>query len=231
MEGIIYKVTCTKTNKVYIGETISPLKWRKWEHEYCALVKNLKRKFYDSIRKHGKENFTWEIIETIVENDPQKMHEKLDEKEKFWIDHYDSIKNGYNTIYGSPIKTGNNIGKNNPSYVEININEEEYFKKAGEGLNRQELANYFGIPERHMKIWRKRMADKDPLSKLAFMNLDIERKKKSAKHNKAINKYANHIENIKAMVSLNISMRAISKQLNIPYAAINRIIHRDLQIQ
>lgn len=231
MTGVIYKVICTKTNKVYIGETVAPLKMRKWEHEYCALVKNLKRKFYDSIRKHGKESFVWQTIEVIEELDPQKMHDILDEREKFWIDHYDSIKNGYNTTYGSPIKKGNNIGENNPAYVNIDIDINDYFKKASEGLNRKQLADHFGINERHMKIWRKRMCDKDPLNKLAFMNLDIERKKRSSLHNKAINKYSKHIEDIKIMLSNNISMREMSRKLNIPFAAINRIIHRDLKIQ
>jgi len=63
------------------------------------------------------------------------------------------------------------------------------------------------------------------------MNLDIERKKKSAERNKAINKYSKHIEDIKTMMSSNISMREMSRKLNIPFAAVNRIIRRDLQIQ
>ena len=228
---MIYKSTCKTNNKVYIGETIAEFKWRIWEHNHYAKSKKKKNKFHNALCKYGENDFAWEILETIEETDPQKMHDKLDEREKFWIDHYDSIKNGYNTVYGSPIRIGNNIGKNNPAYVKINIDENEYFKKAAEGLNRQQLAKYFGIPERHMKIWRKRMCDKDPLNKLAFMNLDSERKKKSAEHNKAINKYVHHIENIKTMVSLNISMREISKQLNIPFVAVNRIIHRDLKVQ
>lgn len=229
MTGIIYKALCMSTEKIYIGQTIHNLKQRIKKHFYeSGLKRTQSNKFYNAIRKYGNHDFIWEILERFEENDEQIMANRLDEREKFWIDHYDSIKNGYNTIYGSPIKEGNCLGENNPAYVEINVNEEEYFMKANEGWNRQQLANYFGIPDRHMKIWRKRMIAKDPMYKLRFANIDLKRKKKSSDHLKAINKYSHYIEDIKKMMTDNISIREMERRLKIPFQAIYRIIHRDL---
>jgi len=75
------------------------------------------------------------------------------------------------------------------------------------------------------------MVNKDATYKLAFMNLEINRKKKSAEHNKVVNKYSKHIEDVKTMRNKNISMRKISESLNIPFSGLRRLIHRDLQIQ
>ena len=48
-------------------------------------------KFYRAVRKYGAENF---VIEAIDFADTQ---EELDKKEKYYIDLFDSVKNGYNT--------------------------------------------------------------------------------------------------------------------------------------
>jgi len=78
-------------NKVYVGQTNNPTK-RKYEH-----MKNVqdghKGILYYSIRKHGEENFLFEVIEEC--ND----HES-NEREMFWIKHYDSFENGYNLTTG-----------------------------------------------------------------------------------------------------------------------------------
>lgn len=235
MTGIIYRAICVVNKKVYIGQTINKLKFRIYDHIYSADYCQNQRthKFYNAIRKHKKENFTWEIVETIEKNDVEELFCELDSREKFWIDYYDSIKNGYNIVYGSSTIRGNTrdlrlFGADNPAYVEININEEEYFVKANEGLNRQQLADYFGIPDRHMKIWRKRMIAKDVKYKQKFLVLDSIRKKRSSEHNKVIHKYASHIEDIKSMRLNNISMRKISEKFNIPFSGLRRLIHRDL---
>lgn len=48
---------------------------------------------YQAFKKYGLENFTFEEIEEV----PQ---DKLDEREKYWINYYDSYKNGYNSTLG-----------------------------------------------------------------------------------------------------------------------------------
>lgn len=96
--GIIYKATNNINNKVYIGQTIQPLNTRKSIHKYHALNDNSKEyknnHFYNAIRKYGWENFSWEVIDTA------DTYEELDNKERYWINHYDSINNGYNIRIG-----------------------------------------------------------------------------------------------------------------------------------
>lgn len=96
---IVYKVTNIKNNKVYIGQTIRNLESRKRQHLlYATNEKYYSRfncKFYEAIRKYGKENFEWEDVcqcNTI---------EDLNEKEKLFIKEYDSFgDNGYNLTNG-----------------------------------------------------------------------------------------------------------------------------------
>lgn len=93
--GIIYKITNKVNNKVYIGQTIRPMQERFNRHMYDALKNpNPTIYFQRAIKKYGKENF---YIEQI---DSAETKEELDVKEKYWIEKYDSINNGYNTAIG-----------------------------------------------------------------------------------------------------------------------------------
>lgn len=237
MQGIIYKCECE--SGVYIGQTINSLEKRIYSHCYSSLnsTKNESRfnKFYDALRKHDHNTLRWEVIDSIQENDSVKIFYILDALEKFWIDHYDSINSGLNVFYGSPRKMKKVdfrlFGKDNPAYVEINIDENEYLKKANEGMNRKQLADHFGVPECHIKIWRNRMILSDCKYKEIFMKLDQKRRNTSAFKRRAILKYSDHIEDIKKMLSEGFSMHSISKKLNVPFSSMRRIIHRDLKVK
>lgn len=91
----IYRVTNTVTNKVYIGFTSTALKNRITHHKHNALVLKLTPKFYKSIRKHGWENFVWDIIYVSKDRD-----HCLKSMEPYFIKEYDSIKTGYNMSVG-----------------------------------------------------------------------------------------------------------------------------------
>ena len=54
-------------------------------------VRTNRRPLYDAIKKYGKEHFYIELIEET--NSP-------DEREKFWIEYYDTFNNGYNATVG-----------------------------------------------------------------------------------------------------------------------------------
>lgn len=87
--GVIYKATCLDTNRSYIGQTIRPLSKRIREHEKATDNYAI----HSAIRKYGKDNFIWEIIEEC-------LNENLDEREKYWIAFYDTYYNGYNETKG-----------------------------------------------------------------------------------------------------------------------------------
>lgn len=52
-------------------------------------------KFYRAINKYGEENFEIEVIEDLIET-----REELNQKEKYWIKYFDSMKSGYNSTEG-----------------------------------------------------------------------------------------------------------------------------------
>lgn len=86
----IYKITNIQNNKVYIGQTIRPIKDRFHRHLNDAINNILDTHFARAIRKYGKDSF---IIEEI---DQAKNQIELNQKEQYWIRYYDSVKNGYN---------------------------------------------------------------------------------------------------------------------------------------
>lgn len=88
---IIYKAENKVNGKIYIGQTIHTLEYRKKQHENSVKYKN-SYAFAKAIKKYGKENFLWEIIDTA------KNIEELNEKESYYILKYHSLitENGYN---------------------------------------------------------------------------------------------------------------------------------------
>lgn len=86
-----------RNGKTYIGQSVNITK-RKWEHINSPSNHS---KFDLYLRKVGIENFDFIILEecSIAE---------LDEKEQYWIDYYDSIKNGYNLLPGGQNQRGEN---------------------------------------------------------------------------------------------------------------------------
>lgn len=96
MYGIIYKATNKINGKIYIGQTIKTLEERIYMHYYRAdnSLEITHTHFINAIRKYGKNNFSWEIIDTA------ETQEELDKKEIKWIQKYNSIKNGYNIQKG-----------------------------------------------------------------------------------------------------------------------------------
>lgn len=119
----IYKITNLKNNKVYIGQSIEIE--RRWDKHRCYYKneKNHRYKLYRAMSKYGLENFTFEIIEEC-------LVDELNEREKYWIQYYDSYNNGYNmTIGGSDL-----IGANDKTVLQYNSKGEliNTFKSAHE---------------------------------------------------------------------------------------------------
>ena len=86
----IYKITNIQNDKVYIGQTIRPVKDRFHRHINDAMNNILDTHFARAIRKYGKDSFIIEII------DKATTQEELNQKEQYWIKHFNSVENGYN---------------------------------------------------------------------------------------------------------------------------------------
>ena len=94
--GRIYKVENKTNGTVYIGQTIRAISTRWDDHIRAATTqfhKDYHLPLHNAIRLYGKDNFNI----TLVEECPNEL---LDEKEKYWIEYYDSYENGYNASLG-----------------------------------------------------------------------------------------------------------------------------------
>lgn len=91
----IYKITDLNTEQCYIGQSVDIAKrWK--DHCKCGLGIDAPatNKLYNTMQKDGVWNFTFELLE-------QCPKELLNEKEKFWIQMYQSNKFGLNTTKGN----------------------------------------------------------------------------------------------------------------------------------
>jgi len=95
----IYKATNQLTGKVYIGFDSN---WPNRQKQHLHKYKTINTKFYQSIRKNGWENFTWEVIYQST----QGKH-CLNVMEPYFINEYNSLNEGYNmTIGGEGVMLG-----------------------------------------------------------------------------------------------------------------------------
>lgn len=90
----IYKITRLKTGEVYIGRS-TDVKTRFQQHckscYHCGVIS--RSKLHTVMENDGIWNFTFELLEEVPK-------EKLNEREKYWIEFYDSKKYGLNEKAG-----------------------------------------------------------------------------------------------------------------------------------
>lgn len=101
----IYKITNIKNNKCYIGLTRN-YERRMMGHRYSVKY-NKDTKLYNSIRKHGIDNFTFEKIAHCIDLKEAKRIEK------YLITVYNSFRSGYNMTIGGDTCFS---GKDHPLY-------------------------------------------------------------------------------------------------------------------
>lgn len=98
IEGIIYKYT-SPSGKCYIGQTTDEkVRRQHWNTEgpYAG------NKIDKAREKYGVKNFSYEVLERRIYESVEDAKSGLDALEIYYVDLYDSYKNGYNcTIGGS----------------------------------------------------------------------------------------------------------------------------------
>ena len=91
----IYKITNKQTGDIYIGQSVNVAdRWK--QHVKCGLGidASATNKLYNNMQKYGVWNFTFEILQKCT-------RDKLNEKERFWIQMYQSNKVGLNVTKGN----------------------------------------------------------------------------------------------------------------------------------
>lgn len=90
----IYKITNIETNECYIGQaTDTATRWS--EHAKCGLGIDTPaaNKLYKAMQEYGLCSFSWELLEECPAS-------QLNEKERYYIDFYNSCNYGYNSSKG-----------------------------------------------------------------------------------------------------------------------------------
>ncbi len=98
---VIYKITNKITSKVYIGKT-SQIFTLRWYQHFFQTGSN---KFHDEIKKSKLDDWQFEIIEVVEfpdvikeSKDFKTLETYIFQRERHWIDHFNSIEEGYNSI-------------------------------------------------------------------------------------------------------------------------------------
>jgi group I intron endonuclease len=86
----IYKIT-SPSGKIYIGQSIDIEKRWEW---YKKIRCKSQIKLYNSLKKHGVNSHTFEIIEECNKN-------KMDEREIYWGNQYNVLNSGLNLRLGN----------------------------------------------------------------------------------------------------------------------------------
>ena len=167
--GTIYKITNTKTGKVYIGKTTRSIYDRLQGHINSA-NKGDNFQLSRAIRKYGAENFTIEPIDVADSRD------ELNEKEVYYIKKYNSLENGYNMTVG---------GEGGNTYIDKSDKEMKVISEKISTALRKNNGNrgQFIGPKNSMYGKHHTPETKEKMSKA------LKGKKFSKEHNKKISKY------------------------------------------
>lgn len=152
--GYIYKITNKINNKVYIGQTtLKRASDRFTRHKYQATHLELDKGvsyIHRAMADSGIDNFEFTVIEEIG-------NDKLNEREKYWIQQYNSLApNGYNLTSG---------GQGTPNFSRIPSQEEkERRSESCKHFYEEHPEKIDEIRERTQKLWedpdyRKRVTE------------------------------------------------------------------------
>ena len=127
----IYVIRNTVNDKVYIGQTSQSVEERFAQHKKPSTFKQRGTyKLYNAMAKYGKDAF---YVETLESNIPIT---DIDEKEKYYIELYNSFYNGYNSTKGGDGKTISAIS-----------DLEKLSELYRSGMRIKEIAQHFGVAE------------------------------------------------------------------------------------
>lgn len=90
----IYIIENKENGKRYVGKTTISNPYDRWrQHKYNAKSSYNPMAISDAISKYGIDNFTFYVIETCDD-------EVVNERETYWINKFDTYRNGYNSTLG-----------------------------------------------------------------------------------------------------------------------------------
>lgn len=104
MKGIIYKWTCLKSGKSYIGQTINEKRREKEFFSNYECYTKEGSKIDNARKKYGLSKDVWkkDVLKRLWCKDgkEEELLERLNYWEKYYIKEFDTLKNGYNSTDG-----------------------------------------------------------------------------------------------------------------------------------
>jgi group I intron endonuclease len=86
----VYKITNLVTNKIYIGQTIQKNPKMRWYGHQADARGGKNTHLYNSMRKYGIDQFSWEVIDSAY------CLDELNVKEQYWLEEYRKKNEVYN---------------------------------------------------------------------------------------------------------------------------------------
>lgn len=174
MKGIIYKWTCCVNGKSYIGQTTNE---QRRESDFLNETKSYAGEKIDNARrKYGLTNGVWK--KTVLKRlwckngKEDELRKRLNYWEKYYIEVFDSVKNGYNTTDGGDynytfdeevIERLRKIGKEN--WEKLNdMEKEEHIQKSQnwwDNLSSEEKVKYKNNARNKWKEWWGNLSDEE----------------------------------------------------------------------
>lgn len=93
--ALIYLITNNVNGKMYVGKTLQPNVNKRFREHLRDSRRDKKRNrpLYAAIRKYGEGSFSVSVVEECAPGEAS-------DREVFWINHYDTYRNGYNATLG-----------------------------------------------------------------------------------------------------------------------------------
>ena len=154
----IYVIKNKINNLVYIGQSVD-IECRWYAHlrsAKCLHHQDEDTRIHKAMRELGIHNFYYEVLEECP-------YEKLNEKEIFWIDFFDSYNNGYNMTLGGESNRGETNGRAILKQSDVedirmayasHIPFREVYEKYKETISKKGLQNVW-----HLQTWKHIMPE------------------------------------------------------------------------
>ena len=252
MKGI-YKIENIIDHKVYIGQTEN-FNRRIYLHlYYLRNGRHCNEYLQHAWDKYGEENFKIELFEDMTDISESEIHDRLGEREIYWINYYDSMNRdcGYNIASGGVStklfgESNANYGKPRSDEVKAKISEtvkEKYrngyvnpFK--GKHLSEESKAKISKANKcrvqtddekarraESMARWRNSDEYKELLER---RKSDEDWQKRCAENGKKRRKYTDEfVATVRQAYSENPNMTEIAKQFNLRYKLCVEMINRN----
>lgn len=133
-EGVVYSYQNTADdNKMYVGctprERTRRYSWRNWKNAYAG------EKIKTARKNSTLSDWSYKVEERLYSENIQDLQAKLEEREAYYIDFYDSCNNGYNSNRGGSGHTG--MIRSEETRRKISRNHRDYQSKEA----REKLSN------------------------------------------------------------------------------------------